>query len=512
MICVREKWLVYFVTAALAFVSITRAADGPLSISPEMLAALDKTELGDRYDSTKSAQYAEAHQWIEQYFSAKTTAERSQIAKNIAATGLDCDTLGRMCRLRADWPMLAPGVYSINEQVGPHPVRYFLGIPKKYSPDQSWPLMVKLPPANPFLTQPLPDADEVVRIYTQWITDELTNHPDALVLMPLLNLDDLYGPGQLGMGMVIQPILNAANQANIDTARIYLIGHSLGAQAAWNIALHYPTYFAAVNILAGSAREYWQRERMGNLRNVLPIIWHDANDPVIPVSDARELVQKLHDLKYDVVYDETKGLGHAPPERILKQEYETLRARSRDLYPTDVFVQSDRPETAFNRVDWVQIYQPIMSGNETTYMFSHGNDRTTIYQESYRIGAHQQGNTISLTIVNIQTGRLYLNDQMVDLSKPVTVTVNGKTLYNDLAKPDVEEMLKDQTFLGRGFRYYSAVIDLDLSQAPAIPRPVEAPASRPAGKTAAKPATQPSKGGGILYTAPDGTQHVYQPK
>jgi hypothetical protein len=40
-------------------------------------------------------------------------------------------------------------------------------------------------------------------------------------------------------------------------------------------------------------------------------------------------------------------------------------------------------------------------------------------------------------------------------------------------------MLKDQLFLGRGWRYYTAVIDLDLVDHPAI-RPATRPTSGPA--------------------------------
>ena len=37
---------------------------------------------------------------------------------------------------------------------------------------------------------------------------ELTDHPDAIVLMPLLNLDELYGPGPVGMNLVMQSVLD----------------------------------------------------------------------------------------------------------------------------------------------------------------------------------------------------------------------------------------------------------------------------------------------------------------
>jgi hypothetical protein len=115
----------------------------------------------------------------------------------------------------------------------------------------------------------------------------LTAHPDAIVIMPLLNLDELYGPGPVGMNLVMQPIFDAASRANIDPARVYLIGHSMAAHAVWNLAIHYPTYFAAINPFAGSAKDGWQRYRLGNLANILCIVWHDASDEIVRVSESR---------------------------------------------------------------------------------------------------------------------------------------------------------------------------------------------------------------------------------
>ena len=74
---------------------------------------------------------------------------------------------------------------------------------------------------------------------------------------------------------------------------------------------------------------------------------------------------------------------------------------------------------------------------------------------------------------NVQTMRLYFNDRLVDLKKPVTIIVNKKPRFEGLLKPSITEMLNDQLFLGRGWRYYTAVIDVDLL-------PTTQPATRPA--------------------------------
>jgi hypothetical protein len=450
----------------LATAGMTAAA--PADVLPrDVLEKLYRIELGNQFSAASLPKLVSAHELLERYFAAPSSAERTEIAGRIDAVGLDRSIVGRLARLRIDWPALAPGVYYINQKSGPREVRYFLGIPKSYDLTRSWPLVVKLPVANAFLTTPPPDAQHVADIYSQWITDELSVHPDVIVLMPLLNLDELYGPGPVGMNLVMQPIFDATGRANIDPARVYLIGHSMAAHAVWNLAIHYPTYFAAINPMAGSMHDAWQRFRLGNLENILCVVWHDASDDEVKVVESREIVRYLRHLQYDVDYSETESVGHVPPPSILRDEYQKLRGRQRDLYPRQVFIQSDSAETIYNRADWVQIYQPMSPGQQAKVEFSRGSQGMYLYQNGFRVAAQiVDSHSINLDTRNVRVVRLYLNEQMIDLDQPVKVVVNGKIRYDEIPPQSTSEMLKDEVFLGRGWRYYTAVIDLDLTQTP----------------------------------------------
>jgi hypothetical protein len=106
-----------------------------------------------------------------------------------------------------------------------------------------------------------------------------------------------------------------------------------------------------------------------------------------------------------------------------------------------------------------------------------------VYEHSFRAqAALAGGNRIDVRTDNVATLRLYVNDQTIDFREPVTVTVNRKPRFEAKLTPDVEPMLKDQLFLGRGWRYYTAVIDIDLA-----PPPATQPTTGPA-------ATRPSRG------------------
>ena len=450
------------------------------------LEKMYRFELEGVYRPADADKVYAAHRMLERYFATRKAAERRLVVKELEATGLDANLLGRLCRIRMNWPALeSGGIYYLNERFGPHTVRYFLGVPKDYDRTRAWPLVIKLPGADAFASGPKPDADQVSQIYRGWMEQELSAHPDAVVLMPLLDLGELWGPSYAGMNRVIQPMQHAAWRANIDPSRVYIVGHSLSGHAAWNLALHYPTFFAAFNPLAGSATGDWQRLRLINLRNVLPVVWHDAGDETIPVARVRSLVGAIRKLKLDVEYDETKGIGHTPTEQVAEDSYRKLRGRRRELYPQQVWLQSNRPDTLFNRADWVQVYQPLNPGREQELRLRRGRGQMRVNQNAYRVDAAiPSRNRIEVKAENVQTMRLYLNDRLIDFKRPVTIILNKKPRFEAMVKPSIEEMLNDQLFLGRGWRYYTGVVDLDLA-------PAAGPATRPAPLPTTRPVPKP---------------------
>ena len=468
-------WLLGAVSSVQAWEQAPPAASDAVpgsELSRETLGKLYQTELGPLYKPELSERLLQAHGLIEKFFAERQANARKQIIQQIAASQLDANVLGRITRIRSNWQPLQPGIYYTNERVGPHAVSYFLGVPKGYDLTKAWPLVIKLPGAHAFVTDPKPTSDEVVQIYTGWVRDELSNHPDAVVLMPLLNLDELWGPSYTGMNNVIQPLHHVAGRLNIDPARVYIVGQGMSAHAAWNLAIHYPTYLAAINPLAGGMAG-WQKIRIVNLRNVYCVVWHDADDQIVRVDLSRDIVRLLKQNNYNFVYEETKGVGHAPSDELADRLYKQMRTRTRELYPKEVVLASNRPDTLFNRSDWVQVFEQLAAGGEQRYRFQHGSGVVQMSDNSYRIAATLAGrNRIEVKSANVEAMRFYLNDQMVDFSKAVTVVVNGRVRFEGLVKQDLEAMLTDQVLLGRGWRYFSGYAEVDFGKTPATTAPV----------------------------------------
>ena len=58
---------------------------------------------------------------------------------------------------------------------------------------------------------------------------------------------------------------------------------------------------------------------------------------------------------------------------------------------------------------------------------------------------------------------IYLNDELVDLSKPVTLTVNGKTAFSGKVKLEVDNIVNSCAAFFDPERLYPAAIEVDLS-------------------------------------------------
>jgi hypothetical protein len=105
----------------------------------------------------------------------------------------------------------------------------------------------------------------------------------------------------------------------------------------------------------------------------------------------------------------------------------------------------------------------------------------TLYQITCSIKASVANNRIDAINDNTRTLRFYVNDQVVNMSAPVTVLIDRKEKFKGIVKPSVDVMLKDQFVLGRGWRYFTGAIDIDM-----VPPPVTQPATRPATTHAGK--------------------------
>ena len=118
------------------------------------------------------------------------------------------------------------------------------------------------------------------------------------------------------------------SENRVDRSRIYLTGLSRGGNASWELATQFPDTFAAMAVVCGmtpTPYAHWID------RNLSIWVFHGTEDPVIPFSESRDMVEKLQKMGYDVKFTAYEGVGHNSWERAYREEglYDWLLQHSR---------------------------------------------------------------------------------------------------------------------------------------------------------------------------------------
>jgi poly(3-hydroxybutyrate) depolymerase len=106
---------------------------------------------------------------------------------------------------------------------------------------------------------------------------------------------------------VMQVLARVRQLYKIDDARIYLMGHSMGAIGTWKIAPKNPDLFAAIATFAGSGAPA-TLERVATMPE---FIVHGDADPTVNVAGSRAMVAKLKTLGTEFKYIEVPGGLHS---------------------------------------------------------------------------------------------------------------------------------------------------------------------------------------------------------
>lgn len=122
--------------------------------------------------------------------------------------------------------------------------------------------------------------------------------------------------------MVMATLNDAAAEFSADHERLYMIGVSMGGYGAWHLAAERAGTFAAfVSICGGSPLRTGDRFNSiaRRVRQTPVWVFHGADDRVVPVSESRQMVTALKDVKGKVRYSEYEGVGHNVWLNVMKE-------------------------------------------------------------------------------------------------------------------------------------------------------------------------------------------------
>jgi predicted peptidase len=93
---------------------------------------------------------------------------------------------------------------------------------------------------------------------------------------------------------------------NVDRSRVYLTGLSMGGYGAWDLAIQYPEYFAALAPVCGGGNTL----RIGRLKQIPTWVFHGLKDDSVPERESAVMVAALKAAGGDVKYTVLPDAGH----------------------------------------------------------------------------------------------------------------------------------------------------------------------------------------------------------
>ena len=105
---------------------------------------------------------------------------------------------------------------------------------------------------------------------------------------------------------VLDVMADVRRTYRVDAARIYLMGHSMGAYGTWSIAMDHPDIFAALGPISGGGCP----AGMVKIRHIPQYVVHGDDDRTVPVSQSRNMVEAGKKAGAEIVYVEVPGGSH----------------------------------------------------------------------------------------------------------------------------------------------------------------------------------------------------------
>jgi predicted esterase len=397
---------------------------------------------------------------VERYLLEKDRVVRSRLLSEIKAPLADIEAELRTPPRRSPAP--ATGQLVRKKIKNQHPLgvefEYVLWVPREYSADKTWRLILSLHGQGG-------SGEQFVR---NWLSD-VERDGTTFLLCPTAGRGG-WGASLLGYHHILDSLREVIATYSIDIDRIFVDGASMGGNGSFQFACFYPDLFAGaaprsggpmfryVPTGTGKQDKTVTAEGLENLQ-ATPLYWIvGAKDPEVPNAWVKVARSQLESLKSDFTFKEFPDGGHEwfPQENAAVLEW--MGTKRRDAYPSRVGL--DTNERAYNRNFWLEISE--FSGKELlkrNYMdFDKKSiEERTLFPEHSHVRAEliRESNEIKISASGVRELKVYLHEKMIDMGKPLAVTVNGSRSKFDL-KPSLETLLESAR-RDRGLLYTASI-------------------------------------------------------
>ena len=243
---------------------------------------------------------------------------------------------------------------------------------------------------------------------------------------------------------------------------------SNGGIGAWLIGMHHAPLFAGIAPMASGLDDVLM-PFLANLRNTSVYIIHGAKDQVMPVELSRAISRELTKLGYSYVYREHEGEhpmagGHYFPREELPDLVAWLNHQRRDPFPAKLTLV--REASHFQPFSWVRLdaTEPIAAFSDD--LVDKRDDRIKRREFARLEAVIVAPNRIEVKTERVERYSLFLNDRLIDVSRPLTVVTNGRTSFSGTVMPSLEILLRQARLRHDPRQLFSIHLALPVEKSP----------------------------------------------
>ena len=272
-------------------------------------------------------------------------------------------------------------------------------------------------------------------------------------------------------------IRECRSRFNIDADRVILLGHSMGGFGAYHHLLRQPDRFSTVIVNAGSwSLGYWPAIRGTPLCIVQGVNdarpgarWHYTD-----VEYARQTVRLLQSYNLEHTYCEHEGM-HALCEgkEFIAQYLNVAKNLRRDPFAPHIALATPqgfghyyKSPARHNR--WLSINETLPGTLKFDQLVTNGADdfhewrlhHEVTERSGSLVEAAYQGNSIAITTRHIARFTVWLHPRMINVNKPVLITVNGKEAFHGYVRSSLLTSLESYERRGDWGLIYPIKVEL----------------------------------------------------
>jgi pimeloyl-ACP methyl ester carboxylesterase len=320
---------------------------------------------------------------------------------------------------------------------GEEDYRYFVQLPPEYDPQRRYPCVLTLHGAG---TEPTKQIEWWSGTYSQTQNMRLgqSSRRGYIVIAPAWprQFQNAYEYSAREHAVALLTLRDACRRFSIDSDRVFLSGHSMGGDAAWDLAVAHPDLWAGVVMIGASTGKYIPRYWKNANRVPMYFVFGELDGSrMLDNSSVIDRYMNRSTGLFDMMVVEYRGRGHEHFFDEIQEIYDWmgLASHRRDFHPKEFEAETMRPWDSF--FWWTEVAE---FPERTMVLPANWPDSRA---KTGSIQARALPNNRVTVSSNANSIVTWLTPEIVNFDEEVTVVINRREAKN--VTPSLAVMLED---------------------------------------------------------------------